>query len=154
MEQVVLNINGDDRTVAVENGWSVLYVLREVLGMTGTKCGCNTCQCGSCKIIVDGEAVNACSVNPKKAVGKKIQTIEGLAKGNKLHPIQQAFIDCGAVQCGFCTPGMIMSAKALLDKIPADSYDYMLTCWTRTRTPPRRRSGRPLTRICAAAPVM
>ena len=118
MEQVVLNINGDDRTVAVENGWSVLYVLQEVLGMTGTKCGCNTCQCGSCKIIVDGEAVNACSVNPKKAVGKKIQTIEGLAKGNKLHPIQQAFIDCGAVQCGFCTPGMIMSAKALLDQNP------------------------------------
>ena len=116
MEQVVLNINGEDRTVSVENGWSLLYVLREVLGMTGTKCGCNTCRCGSCKVIVDGEAVNSCSVNPKKAQGKKIETIEGLSHGSRLHPIQQAFIDCGAVQCGYCTPGMVMSAKALLDK--------------------------------------
>ena len=118
MEQVVLNINGEDRTVAVEAGWSLLYVLREVLGMTGTKCGCNTCQCGSCKVIVDGDAVNSCAVNPKKVEGKKIETIEGLSKGGVLHPIQQAFIDCGAVQCGYCTPGMVMSAKALLDKNP------------------------------------
>lgn len=116
MEQVVLNINGEDRTISVENGWNLLYVLREVLGMTGTKCGCNTCQCGSCKVIVDGEAVNSCAVSAKKAEGKKIETIEGLSHGSKLHPIQQAFIDCGAVQCGYCTPGMVMSAKALLDK--------------------------------------
>ena len=116
MEQVVLNINGEDRTVMVDNGWSLLYVLREVLGMTGTKCGCNTCRCGSCKVIVDGVAVNSCAVNPKKSQGKKIETIEGLSCGTRLHPIQQAFIDCGAVQCGYCTPGMVMSAKALLDR--------------------------------------
>lgn len=116
MELVTLKVNGRSRSVAVEKNWSLLYVLREVMDLTGTKCGCNTGDCGSCKVIIDGEAVNSCSVRAVNLAGKEIETIEGVSDGISLHPIQQAFIDCGAVQCGFCTPGMVMAAKALLDK--------------------------------------
>ncbi|MFT4006229.1 MAG: (2Fe-2S)-binding protein [Lacrimispora sp.] len=116
MEAIVLNINSRNYTILAEKGWTLLYVLREVLGLTGTKCGCGTNDCGACRVIIDGEAVNACTRLAWKLGGKPIITIEGLGNGQKLHPIQQAFIDAGAVQCGFCTPGMIMSAKALLDK--------------------------------------
>ena len=119
MQPVVLKINGEERSVLIEPSWTLLHVLREVLGLTGTKCGCDTAQCGACKVIVDGAAVNSCSVLARKAEGKDIWTIEGVKGENGgLHPIQQAFIDCGAVQCGYCTPGMVMSAKALLDKNP------------------------------------
>ena len=118
MQAVVLDINGKKYEVAVKKNWTLLYVLREVLDLTGSKCGCSTGDCGACKVIVDGEAVNSCLILAVKAEGKSITTIEGLAKGTELHPIQQAFIDAGAVQCGFCTPGMVMSAKALLDKNP------------------------------------
>lgn len=118
MEQVTININGADRVINAERGWNMLYVLREVLGLTGTKCGCNSASCGACKIIVDGVAVNSCTVPALKAAGKRIETVECLSSGKELHPIQQAFIDCGAVQCGYCIPGMLMSAKALLDKNP------------------------------------
>ncbi len=116
MEMIELKINGEVRQVQVEKNWTLLYVLREVLDLTGAKCGCNTGDCGACKVIIDGEAVNSCLVLAPKAVGKDIWTIEGLSNGPELHPIQQAFIDAGAVQCGYCTPGMVMSAKALLDK--------------------------------------
>lgn len=116
MEMIELKINGEVRQVQVEKNWTLLYVLREVLDLTGAKCGCNTGDCGACKVIIDGEAVNSCLVLAPKAVGKDIWTIEGLSNGPELHPIQQAFIDTGAVQCGYCTPGMVMSAKALLDK--------------------------------------
>lgn len=116
METIELKINGEVRQVQVEKNWTLLYVLREVLDLTGAKCGCNTGDCGACKVIIDGEAVNSCLVLAPKAVGKDIWTIEGLSNGPELHPIQQAFIDAGAVQCGYCTPGMVMSAKALLDK--------------------------------------
>lgn len=116
MELVTLKVNGRSRSVAVEKNWSLLYVLREVMDLTGTKCGCNTGDCGSCKVIIDGEAVNSCSVRAVNLADKEIETIEGVSDGISLHPIQQAFIDCGAVQCGFCTPGMVMAAKALLDK--------------------------------------
>lgn len=118
MEEIELYINGESRLVRVEKNWNLLYVLREVLDLTGAKCGCSTGDCGACKVIVDGEAVNSCLILARNATGKKIETIEGLSNGPELHPIQQAFIDCGAVQCGYCTPGMIMSAKALLDKNP------------------------------------
>lgn len=116
MEKYQLNINGKDVTVEAEKNWTLLYVLREVLDLTGAKCGCNTGDCGACKVIIDGEAVNSCLVQIGKAVGRRIETIEGLARGASMHPIQRAFVECGAVQCGYCTPGMIMSAKALLDK--------------------------------------
>lgn len=116
MESIELKINGEVKSVQVEKNWTLLYVLREVLDLTGAKCGCNTGDCGACKVIIDGEAVNSCLVLAPKAVGKDIWTIEGLSNGLELHPIQQAFIDAGAVQCGYCTPGMVMSAKALLDK--------------------------------------
>ena len=118
METIELVINGEAVTVAVEKNWTLLYVLREVLDLTGAKCGCSTGDCGACKVILDGKAVNSCLVKATAAVGKPIQTIEGLAAGPNLHPIQQAFVEVGAVQCGYCTPGMVMSAKALLDANP------------------------------------
>lgn len=121
MEVIELDINGRVKEVAIENKWTLLYVLREKLNLTGSKCGCSTGDCGACKIILDGEAVNSCLILAKNAVGKKIMTIESLSDGINIHPIQQAFIDCGAIQCGYCTPGMIMSAKALLDKNPNPS---------------------------------
>ena len=116
LEKYELNVNGKDIVVDAEKNWTLLYVLREVLDLTGAKCGCNTGDCGACKVIMDGEAVNSCLVQIGKAVGKRIETIEGLARGVNMHPIQHAFVECGAVQCGYCTPGMIMSCKALLDK--------------------------------------
>ncbi len=118
METYYFLLNGQATTVEAEPNWTLLYLLREVLGLTGAKCGCNTGDCGACKVILEGRAVNACLVTVRKAAGKTIETIEGLAMGGQLHPLQQAFIQCGAVQCGYCTPGMLMSAKALLDKTP------------------------------------
>ncbi|HHW92622.1 MAG TPA: (2Fe-2S)-binding protein [Firmicutes bacterium] len=123
MEKIKLNVNGEDITVEVEKNWTLLYVLREVLDLTGVKCACNTGDCGACKVILDGQAVNSCLVLAWKAQGKTVETVEGLSKNGKLHPLQQAFIDCGAVQCGYCTPGMLMSAKALLDKNPSPTED-------------------------------
>ncbi|MDB0439474.1 xanthine dehydrogenase [Clostridioides difficile] len=123
MDVIELDINGRLREVSIKKSWTLLYVLREIFNLTGSKCGCNTGDCGACKIILDGEAVNSCLILAKNAVGKKILTIEGLSDGINIHPIQQAFIDCGAVQCGYCTPGMIMSAKALLDKNPNPSEE-------------------------------
>ena len=116
MEEIKLKVNGEEIAVPIEKNWTLLYVLRDVLDLTGAKCGCNTGDCGACKVIIDGEAVNSCLVLARNAVGKEIQTIEGLNHGNQLHPVQRAFVECGAIQCGYCTPGMIMSAKALLDK--------------------------------------
>lgn len=116
MEKIELNINDKNIPMEVEKNWTLMYVLREMLDLTGVKCGCNTGDCGACKVIMDGEAVNSCLIHAVKAQGKSIETIEGLAVNGRLHPIQQAFIDCGAIQCGYCTPGMVLSAKALLDK--------------------------------------
>lgn len=118
MESIELTINGRVYPLQIEKSWTLLYVLREVLDLTGTKCGCGTNDCGACRVIVDGEAKNSCCLLAKNLQGKQITTIEGLSDGLHLHPLQQAFIDAGAVQCGFCTPGMIMSAKALLDRNP------------------------------------
>lgn len=118
MQQIKLKINGKIYDVAVKKNWTLLYVIREVLNLTGSKCGCNTGDCGACKVLIDGEAVNSCTVLAIKAEEKEIVTIEGIAQGTRLHPIQEAFVEAGAVQCGFCTPGMIITAKALLDKNP------------------------------------
>ena len=118
MEPVTLHINGEDTTVSIEKNQTLLSVLRDTLHMTGTKCGCNTSDCGACKVIIDGDAFNSCVILARNCAGKSIETIEGLSHGTDLHPIQQAFVESGAIQCGYCTPGMIMSAKALLDKNP------------------------------------
>ena len=118
MSEVHFRLNGEDMTLEVQPKWTLLYILREVLHLTGTKCGCGTGNCGTCTVVMNGEAVRSCLINQKKLEGADVTTIEGLADGEKLHPIQQAFIDAGAVQCGFCIPGMIMAAKALLDKDP------------------------------------
>jgi carbon-monoxide dehydrogenase small subunit len=111
-----LKVNGETFNIAVEPRKTLLDVIRDDLGLTGTKKGCDQGECGTCTVIFDGKAVNSCLVLAVEAEGKDILTIEGLAKGTKLHPIQDAFINHGAIQCGFCTPGMIMSAKVLLDK--------------------------------------
>lgn len=102
----------------VEPQQTLLETLRYDLGLTGTKEGCGDGNCGSCTVLLDGQAVNSCLVLAIEVDGQEITTIEGLCQGGKLHPLQQAFIDEGAVQCGFCTPGMILSAKALLDSNP------------------------------------
>lgn len=115
-ERIELELNGEAKVLEVEKNWTLLYVIREVLGLTGTKCGCKTGDCGSCMVVMNGEAARSCMVNARKADGAVILTIEGMEQDGELHPIQQAFIDAGAVQCGFCIPGMIMSAKALLDR--------------------------------------
>jgi carbon-monoxide dehydrogenase small subunit len=109
-----LSVNGDIFEVAVAHHWTLLEVLREELGLTGTKEGCGEGVCGSCTVLLDGSPVRACLTLAIEAQGLEITTIEGLAKDGKFDPLQEAFISHGAVQCGFCTPGMIMAAKYLL----------------------------------------
>ena len=113
-----IKVNGKEYEIKAEPNRTLLDVLRYEIGLTGTKEGCSTGDCGSCTVLLDGKAVNACLVLAVEVEGKEITTIEGLAQSGKLHPLQQAFIDEGAVQCGFCTPGMILTAKALLDANP------------------------------------
>ncbi len=115
---IQMTINGQPVEAAVEPNRTLLQFLREDLGLTGTKHGCGLGDCGACTVILDGQPVNSCLVLAIQANGKEVLTIEGLAENGKLHPIQQAFVDNGAIQCGFCTPGMILSAKALLDANP------------------------------------
>jgi len=120
MKTVIINttINGRKYKLPVLPNQTLLHLLREELGLTGTKCGCEIGECGACTVILDGEAVNSCLVLVPQIDGKKVLTVEGLAKDGKLHPLQESFMDHDAVHCGFCTPGMLMSAKALLDKNP------------------------------------
>lgn len=113
-----LKVNGQLYEVFVEPWQSLAEVLREELGFTGVRVSCNTGDCGSCTVIVDGKAVKSCLVLAPQAKGKEIITIEGLAQDGKLHPLQEAFIDHFAVQCGYCTSGMILMAKTLLDESP------------------------------------
>jgi carbon-monoxide dehydrogenase small subunit len=116
MKEININVNGNDCVLQVKPSATLLDVVREDLGLIGTKEGCGEGECGACTIIMDGKAVNACLILAVEANGKTITTIEGLADGEVLHPIQQAFVDIGGLQCGFCTPGMILSTKILLDK--------------------------------------
>jgi len=112
-----LRVNGEDHEIFTEPWKTLVKVLRDELGLTGTKEGCNTGNCGVCTVLIDGKAVKSCMVLASQATGKDILTIEGLSKDG-LHPLQQTFIDHFAVQCGFCTPGMILVSKALLDENP------------------------------------
>lgn len=118
---VSLKVNGNTFDLEIDVKDLLLYVIREKIGLTGTKEGCGTGECGACTVLIDGEPVNSCLYLAVRAEGKDILTIEGLRDGPKLHPLQQAFIDNAAVQCGFCAPGMLLSAKALLQRNPQPS---------------------------------
>src|SRR6059036_2047111 len=115
---MTLTVNGTPYEVAVEPRQSLLQLLREELHLTGTKEGCSEGECGACTVLLDGKTVDSCLIFALEAQGREVTTIEGLAQGDQLHPVQKAFAEYGAVQCGFCTPGMILSAKALLDSNP------------------------------------
>jgi carbon-monoxide dehydrogenase small subunit len=121
MKQVGLTVNGTLYEFSVQPWETLLEVIRDRLGLTGTKEGCGLGECGACTVIMDGKTVNSCLVLAVEADGAQITTIEGLADGDQLHPIQEAFIEHGGLQCGFCTPGMIISAKGLLDENPNPS---------------------------------
>ena len=116
-------VNEESVSVVVEPHWTLLKVIRDVLGLTGTKEGCGEGDCGSCTVLVDGKAVNSCLILANDIDGRRVTTIEGLACGAELHPLQKAFLEKGAVQCGFCSPGMILTAKSLLDQNPCPSEE-------------------------------
>ena len=119
---IKIKVNGKVYTPRVEAGMMLVDLLRDRMGLTGTKVGCRRGECGACTVLIDGKKpILSCLFPAIRADGKRITTIEGLRVGGKLHPLQKAFIDKGAVQCGFCTPGMILSAKALLEKNPHPS---------------------------------
>jgi carbon-monoxide dehydrogenase small subunit len=117
-KDITLKINGDAYNLTVDTRMTLLEAIREKIGLTGTKDGCGVGECGTCTVLMDGKPIYSCLMLAVEADGKEILTIEGLATPEGLHPIQKAFIEHGAVQCGFCTPGMILSAKALLDENP------------------------------------
>ncbi|MDP2647507.1 MAG: (2Fe-2S)-binding protein [Desulfobacterales bacterium] len=121
MKKIKFVINGQPCELKVYPWATLLEMIREDLQLIGTKEGCGQGECGSCTVIMDGKTINSCLVPAVEADGKEITTIEGLARGDKLHPVQEAFVENAGMQCGFCTPGMIMSAKALLDRNPAPS---------------------------------
>ena len=114
-------LNGETTTVEVDTGRPLLWVLRSDLGLTGTKYGCGERECGACTVLVNGRPVFACRTRVRSVQGREVTTIEGLAQGGELHPVQQGFADHGAFQCGFCTPGMIMRATAFLQRNPDPS---------------------------------
>ena len=120
--RVTTTVNGTEH--AVDDVWpgeSLLYLLRERIGLPGAKNACEQGECGSCTVYLDGEPVCACLVAAGQAIGREITTVEGLADGERLHPVQEAFVECGAVQCGFCTPGLVVAAHDLLERVPRPS---------------------------------
>ena len=121
--QVDLDVNGGVCRVEVRHHWTLLRVLRESLGLTGAKRGCDRGECGSCTVLLDGKPVYACQMLALQAVGRSITTVEALGDSEKLHPVQQAFLDNDGAQCGYCTPGFLLSAKALLDETPEPSEE-------------------------------
>ena len=122
-QAVTLSINGDPYEVLADPRRTLLQVLREQLSLTGTKCGCNNGVCGSCTVLIDGLPVRACLTLAVAATDREITTIEGLETGGELHPVQRAIIEHQGMQCGFCTPGMVISAKSLLDRNPNPTLD-------------------------------
>jgi carbon-monoxide dehydrogenase small subunit len=118
-----LNVNGVDYPVTIDPGRNLVSVLRTEIGLTGTKEGCDDCECGACMVLIDGQPVNSCSYLAAQAADRPVATIEGVMIDDGLHPLQQALLDEGGVQCGFCTPGMIMSATALLSRNASPSEE-------------------------------
>src|SRR5262245_12936571 len=123
--ELSFTVNGEPKTVRAYPMERLLDVLRNPLGLTGVKEGCGEGECGSCSVLVDGDLVNSCLMPILQAEGTKIVTIEGLAQGPRLHPLQQAFLDCGGAQCGICTPGMILAAYYLLNKNPKPTLEQI-----------------------------
>ena len=117
-KEITLKVNGNDYKMTVDTRMTLIEAIRDEIGLTGTKEGCSVGECGTCTVLMDGKPIYSCIMLAVEAEGKEILTIEGLADFDDLHPIQKSFIDHGAVQCGFCTPGMILTAKALLDENP------------------------------------
>ncbi len=128
-EQITLDVNGIAYPVAISTDRNLLSVIRTEVGLTGTKEGCDDCECGACMVLLDGQPVNSCSYLAMQAQGRAITTIEGVSVisstngGDELHPLQRHMLEAGGVQCGFCTPGMIMSATALLERTPSPTDD-------------------------------
>jgi nicotinate dehydrogenase subunit A len=118
-----MTINGAKRPVDAHPDRTLLSVLRDDLGLTGAKYGCGEGECGACTVLIDGRMARSCNTRVGAVAGKQLRTVEGLAAGEKLHPVQEAFLEAGAMQCGYCTPGMIMSAVALLEKKPDATRD-------------------------------
>jgi aerobic carbon-monoxide dehydrogenase small subunit len=117
-KELHITVNGDEYHLFVDVRRTLLEVIREDIGLTGTKNGCGAGECGACTVLLAGEPVNSCLVLAHEADGEEVVTIEGLAQGGVLHPVQEAFVEQGAIQCGFCTPGMVLTTKALLDRKP------------------------------------
>ena len=126
MANIALNVNGKKLTVDVDPQTSLLSVLRNDLDLTGTKYGCGESQCGACTVLIDGQQTRSCITQVGRVVNKQITTIEGLEKKGQLHPLQDAFLKADAMQCGYCTPGMIMSGVALLDKTPRPTREQIV----------------------------
>ncbi len=126
MREIAFTLNGKPTRLMVDQTRALLWVLRDDLRLTGTKFGCGLTVCGSCTVLVNGEAARACGTSMREVEGKQVLTIEGLAEGDRLHPVQAAFVEHAAFQCGYCTPGMILGAYALLKKNPAPTREQIL----------------------------
>ena len=122
-ESIVLTVNGVPYPVTVDQGRNLLSVIRTEIGLTGTKEGCDDCECGACMVLLDGQPVNSCSYLAVQAQGRAITTVEGVLEGGEMGPLQRNLLEVGGVQCGYCTPGMIMSATALLTRTPSPSEE-------------------------------
>jgi carbon-monoxide dehydrogenase small subunit len=127
MMELTFILNGKEINLQVAPDSFLIDILREKLGLTGTKKGCGKGDCGACSVLIDGKLANSCLVMAVQVQGKEVLTIEGLASGDKLHPIQEAFINAGAIQCGYCTPGMVLAAKAILDENPNPDEEEIKT---------------------------